>query len=69
MRCHYDKDAREILAEISINCETREDYTNLIWAMREPVPPPRSGIGWPYQMRKLPPPVQRKGKAFFEVIK
>ncbi len=69
MRRHFDKDAREILAEISVNCETQEDYTDLIWAMREPVPPPHSGIGWPYHRRYLPPPVQRKGRAFFEVIK
>jgi hypothetical protein len=66
---HYDRNAQGILAEISINCETKEDYTNLIWAMRYPQPSLIASKGWPYQMRKLPPPVQRKGKAFFEVIK
>lgn len=67
-RRHYDKDAREILAELACG-KTEDEYREMIWALRYPQPFPKAGSGWPYKRRDLPPVVARRGRAIFEVIR
>ena len=68
---HFDKDAREILAEITAHCRTEEEYRDFIWLMREPVKPKRSSSGWPYKAPIWERPVANpaRGRAVFEVVK
>jgi hypothetical protein len=43
-----DKDARDILSELAEG-RTEEQYRDIIWAMRYPVPPPKASASWPYK--------------------
>jgi|LauGreDrversion4_2_1035121.scaffolds.fasta_scaffold2619828_1 hypothetical protein len=73
MGVHYDRDAREILAEMTAG-KTEAEYRDFIWSLREPVKPKRSSSGWPYRgleinARVVTPAGSRRLRATFEVIK
>lgn len=68
MARHYDKDAREMLAEIA-HGKTDEEYREIIWSLRYPKPFPKAGKGWPYKSKEAKPVIVRRGRAVFEVIK
>lgn len=72
MSRHYDRDAREILAEIA-HGKTGDEYINMIWALRCPCSFSGASSGWPYKRRDLPPVLARpavlRGRAIFEVIR
>jgi hypothetical protein len=49
MRKEYvEHSARDVLAEMREG-KSDAEYADVIWRMREPTPPAKSGAGWPYR--------------------